>query len=89
MCQQKPDLYAEVNDGHVGIVEAVEHVRLAKVELLELYVVHVGVGDPAAGKLDLVKDLFPLLEVLGLVEVNHTGHVQPGKVENFVVLFNR
>ena len=35
------DLDGEVDDGDVGVVELVEHVRLAKVEALELDVVHV------------------------------------------------
>ena len=35
------DLDGEVDDGDVGVVELVEHVRLAEIEALELDVVHV------------------------------------------------
>ena len=36
-----PDLNGEADDGDVGVVELVEHVRLSKVEPLELDVVDV------------------------------------------------
>jgi hypothetical protein len=52
-------LDAEIDDGHVRIVEKVQHIRLPKVQLLELYMVDGGVGDGGASQLHVVQRPLP------------------------------
>ena len=48
-------LDTEVNDGHIRIVEEVQHVRLPKVQLLKLDVMDGGVGNGRTGQLHVIQ----------------------------------
>jgi hypothetical protein len=63
-------LDAEVDDGDVRVVEEVEDVRLAKVQLLELNVVDGGVGDGRARQLHVVQGPLPHRLVLHTIELS-------------------
>lgn len=66
------NLDGQVDDGDVCVVERVEHVRLSKVEPLELDVVDVVAG---AGEPDLLEGPLPVRKLLGEMVVDHAHHL--------------
>ena len=78
-------LDAEVNDGHICGIKLVQDLSHPKVQPIELNVVHHGVGDAAARKLDILKHPLPL-RALPMIpvgrDVNHTSNLElwPGPV---------
>jgi hypothetical protein len=64
------NLDAEVDDGDVRVVEEVQDVRLAEVQLLELNVVDGGVGDGRARQLYIVQGALPHRLVLHTIELS-------------------